>query len=264
MNRPLKYVFILTLYFLGYSELMGQLNTDRPSQSDNSYTLSKGSFQNENGFQLNIQEGLITNYTFNIPFTLIRYGLFNGVELRLSSALMKQILPKNEFGFADLETGVKVQLRKHISYIGHVGLGNGNTNFSNGFTHTHKISGTLSLGDKTAITNNVGLTFLRTNPFYRWQRNWLATLVLSQNVSPNTFFFVEPFMQYQIIPASAVRRIKRSFGFDFGFAAKFNKNTQIDFSYGYLKNQPFINMGFSWGVFRKIEPKKRRLITPDF
>lgn len=243
---------------------MGQLNTDRPSQSDNSYTLSKGSFQNENGFQLNIEDGLITNYTLNIPFTLIRYGLFEGVELRLSSALMRQNLPKNEFGFADLETGVKVQLRKHIAYIGHVGLGNGNTNFSNGFTHTHKISGTLNLGDKTALTNNIGVTFLQTNPFYGWQRNWLATLVLSQSVSPNAFFFVEPFLQYQIIPTSVVRRIKQSFGFDFGFAAKFNENTQFDFSYGYLKNQPFVNMGFSWGVFRKSQPKKRRLITPDF
>ena len=83
IKRP---IILILLAHCFYQPLFAQLNTDRPSQSDNSYTLKPGSFQHENGFQINAVENTPAkvNYTGTLPYSLFRLGLIKGFELRMA------------------------------------------------------------------------------------------------------------------------------------------------------------------------------------
>jgi hypothetical protein len=65
------------LFTLCAAQIQGQINTDRPSLSDNSYVLPLGAFQNENGFRINFiqnntQPNTPTRYTGLLPFSSFR------------------------------------------------------------------------------------------------------------------------------------------------------------------------------------------------
>ncbi|MDO5106305.1 transporter [Capnocytophaga sp.] len=80
----MKHIFLLTLtccFSTLYSQDKDYINTDRPDQSEGIYTLAKRSFQTENGFTFS--EGVF------VDDLMLRYGLFNGTELRLSSDFVK-------------------------------------------------------------------------------------------------------------------------------------------------------------------------------
>ena len=81
------------------------------------------------------------------------------------------------------------------------------------------------------------------------------------NINRNTFVFGEVFLMRTISDEGLEAIATWNPGFDFGFAHKLSPNTQIDFSYGYIKNQPFLNVGFSWGAFKR---QFRTTVTPEF
>lgn len=250
--------------------LWAQLNTDRPSFSDNSYVLPSGSFQNENGFNIAFIHDPIssqnqTHYQLTLPFSSFRYGLTQKVELRLASALLRNSQnTTNQYGISDLEMGVKVQLRKHVAWISHIGIPNGSSSYSNNKPFlVNKISATLA-GDKTSLTMNIGLTSFESPINQRSQRNWLNTLVLLRNINAETYVYAEAFLQYNVNGGGIERTVAQTPGFDFGFAHKLSENSQIDFSYGYLGEDPFINLGISWGAFNKEKKRFQPLITPEF
>lgn len=246
------------------------LNTDRPSLSDNSYVLPSGGFQHEMGFQINFIQNTPspnspTQYTGMLPFNSFRLGIYKRLELRLATALVRD--PQNNqtpYGISDLEIGFKYQIKENIAWITHVGIPNGTDGYSIGTQYlSNKISGTLPLG-KTSLVSNIGMTIFKNPTTQLNQRNWLSTLVIAHNINPQTFVFSEAFLQYQVSGSGLDRNLFQAPGFDFGVAYKMSPNTQIDLSYGYIKNQPFINLGFSWGAFKTQIRRIRPLITPEF
>lgn len=64
----------------------GYINTDRPDQSEGIYTLLKGKFQIEDGFTFSDE-----NISNNL---MLRYGLVDGTEIRLSSDFEKNNLER--------------------------------------------------------------------------------------------------------------------------------------------------------------------------
>ncbi len=246
------------------------LNTDRPSLSDNSYVLPVGGFQHEMGFQINFIQNnpspnSKTQYRGMLPYNSFRLGIDKRLELRLATAILRD--PHNnqaQYGISDLEIGFKLQIKENIAWITHVGIPNGTDTYSLG-THylTNKISGTLPLG-KTSIISNVGLTLFKNPSTQLNQRNWLSTFAIAHNINNQTFVFSEAFLQYQVSGSGLDRTLVQAPGFDFGVAHKLSPNTQIDLSYGYIKNQPFVNLGFSWGAFKTQAHRLRPLITPEF
>lgn len=256
------------LLFLSITHIQAQINTDRPSLSDNSYVLPLGAFQNENGFQINFienntQPNSPTRYTGLLPFSTFRLGIHKKLELRLATAILRD--PHNnqtQYGISDLEIGFKLQIKENIAWITHVGIPNGTEGYSLGTQYlTNKISGTLPLGN-TSIIPNIGVTIFKNPVTDKTQRNWLATLPIRRNINPSTLVFIEAFLQTQLSGSGLNRNFVQTPGFDFGFAHKLSPNTQIDFSYGYIRNQPFFNVGFSWGAFKN--KPMRTISTPEF
>ena len=264
IKRP---IILIILAHCFYQPLFAQLNTDRPSQSDNSYTLKPGSFQHENGFQINAVENTPAkvNYTGTLPYSLFRLGLIKGFELRMATAILRD--PENApspFGLADVELGTKIQILKNVAWISHLGLPTGNSKFSNGkLFSAHKVSATIG-SERSAFIFNSGVRF-STNPVTNQREQiWLTTSVGSRNINKSTSVFGEVFISQNALGKGANRITTWQPGFDVGFASKLSDNSQIDFSYGYIKDAPFVNLGFSWGAFTKKNLKRRRLITPDF
>ena len=268
MKTVFKHILILISFGLCLSNpMLAQLNTDRPSQSDNSYSLKPGFFQNENGFQINAVEsmGNKVNYTGTLPYSLFRLGVLKGFELRMVTALLRNPQnPSSPFGLSDFELGTKIQILKNVAWISHLGLPKGNSGHSNGkIFSAHKISATLGT-DKSAFIFNSGVRF-STNPVTNQREQiWLTTIVGSRNINKSTSVFGEVFISQNALGKGANRITTWQPGFDFGFASKLSENSQIDFSYGYIKNAPFLNLGFSWGAFAKTKPKTRRLPNPYF
>ncbi len=247
--------------------LSAQLNTDRPSLSDNSYTLKPGSFQNENGFQINAIENAAnkTNFTGTLPYSSFRLGVLKGFELRMATAILRNPQnSKSQYGLSDLEIGTKIQVLKNVAWISHLGIPNGNKDFSNGKLYSsHKVSATLNT-EKSAFVFNTGVRFSRNANSGEKERNWLTTIVGIHNINNNTFVFAECFLN-EFITGKGIDQIKTwQPGFDFGFGHKLTQNTQIDFAYGYIAQQPFINLGFSWGAFNTLKREFQPIITPEF
>jgi hypothetical protein len=244
-----------------------KINTDRPSLSDNSYVLPVGSFQNENGFNINFIQNpsnKTIHHTGTLPYSSFRLGVTKRIELRMATSIQRD--PQNnlsEYGMGDLEIGTKIQILKDVAWISHLGIPNGNVGYSNNKTYsTHKISATLGT-EASAFVLNTGVSFL-SNPISQApEQHWLTTVVGIRHINANTFVFAEGFTNSIRSKGNPENEI--AFGFDFGFAHMFTPATQIDFSYGFSNNRSFFNLGFSWGAFYKSTKKIiRRTITPDF
>jgi hypothetical protein len=188
---------------------------------------------------------------------LFRLGVIKGFELRMATAILRD--PENSsspFGLADVELGTKIQILKNMAWISHLGLPTGNSSFSNGkLFSAHKVSATIGL-ERSSFIFNSGVHF-STNPF-RNQREqiWLTTIVGSRNINKNTSVFGEVFISQNTQGKGANRSTNGQPGFDIGFASKISNNSTIDFSYGYIKDAPFLNLGFSWGAFAKKKSQK--------
>jgi hypothetical protein len=86
------------------------INTDRPAVTDSSVVVPAGALQLENGVQATDSDG---RYALDFPETLLRYGLVEKSELRLTVPDYYHDLPAaggSASGFGDSAIGVKQQL----------------------------------------------------------------------------------------------------------------------------------------------------------
>lgn len=95
------------------------INTDRPGFSDASRTVPKGYFQMENGFLFQTETtGGIRRQLINFNSTLLKYGIIDGLEVRLNQSVLAERLFENnqpsglgwQNGLAPLVVGVKLNL----------------------------------------------------------------------------------------------------------------------------------------------------------
>ena len=75
MNRSFFLLFILFASLPNF--LFSQITTDRPDQTESPTTITLGNIQIESGIAIEKEQSNIN--------TLFRYGMFNGVELRLNT-----------------------------------------------------------------------------------------------------------------------------------------------------------------------------------
>ena len=97
-----KLLFLIIL--LQASNIYSQILTDRPSQTDSPFVIDKGSIQIETG--INIQE---IQSDVN---SLIRIGIFDGLELRINSnyIINDEISFQKKSSFDDFEIGSKFRI----------------------------------------------------------------------------------------------------------------------------------------------------------
>ena len=241
--------FIFTIVFLTcYGSLFTQdLVTDRPDQTESSSTVMKESLQIETGalFEFS-EEDRTVNKTILAPSTLFRYGMTDGLEIRLLSQYetIKVGGDKTE-GISDLEIGFKVQLLQkddantEIAFLSHLIVPTG-TEFisSEEYGTINKLSIAHDLDESTALGYNVGY-----DNFGYGDGNLTYSIALGKSINDKAGFFIESYGELEEFEDFILNA-------DAGFTYLVKPNFQVDFSFGtsLTDDYNFISTGFSWRI----------------
>ncbi|TCS85276.1 outer membrane putative beta-barrel porin/alpha-amylase [Anseongella ginsenosidimutans] len=208
-------------HYVAVSQTSEPINTDRPDQSDGTYTSPKGSFQLETGFTYGKEES-----QYLLHNTMLRYGLFSKTEIRLSVDYGRM---KSKTGIMPVGISVKhrIALQKglfpDITAVGNIGLPfSASRNF-----RPRNQPATLSLAfqneflEKFSVVYNVGWSLdgvATTN-------NWILTTSAGFFATEALSFFAEYFSQF----ASSARP---DHNIDMGVAWLLKNNLQLDLTAG--------------------------------
>ena len=158
----IKKVFYIAIFVISGDLNAQTMITDRPDQTESSSSVNKGSLQIETGFLLGFTEdGLSSERQLLAPTTLFRYGILNGLEIRVLSqfeSLKDKNSNENLNGISDLEVGTKIELLKkenvntEIAFLSHAILPTGTKVLSNDLFGTiNKLSISHQLSDTIGI-----------------------------------------------------------------------------------------------------------------
>ena len=137
MNRSFFLLFILFASLPNF--LFSQITTDRPDQTESPTTITLGNIQIESGIAIEKEQSNIN--------TLFRFGMFNGVELRLNTNYLinDQISNLNKSSFTDFEVGAKFKIqddkdkKTKMGFLTHISIPTAPEIFSNNesVSYTH-------------------------------------------------------------------------------------------------------------------------------
>jgi len=254
-NQHSKLSAVLFVYFIGYSVyLSGQeIVTDRPDQTESSSTIPQNSLQIEMGILFSqVDARTFESNIWNLPTTLLRYGITKNVELRLANQF-SSIVKSNEekthhYGFGDLELGTKIQiLRKEninteIAFLSHIVIPIGDNRISNvQLGSISKLSIAHSITEKISLGYNLGYN-------YFGQELGIATYSLALGIRLNNKWglYIEPYGEW-ISFETIISNL------DGGFTYLLKQNIQLDISYGVGLNyhMHYTSVGFSWLIGAK-------------
>ena len=151
MNRSF---FLLSLLFASLPNfLLSQITTDRPDQTESPTTITLGHIQVESGIAIEKEQSNIN--------TLFRFGMFNGVELRLNSNYLinDQISSLRKSSFTDFEVGAKFRIQDNeakktkMGFLTHISIPTAPEIFSNneyGLLNRFIVSHDISDSDQIA------------------------------------------------------------------------------------------------------------------
>ena len=188
---------ILSIFFLSFGfVVMAQINTDRPSQSASAFVLPEGAFQVEAGF---LSERPVSGVDeFNVQYlnTLFRYGIIEGIELRLVQNIQGFRAPGSTInGLGPTTLGAKFHLMEEsgkipqISVIGQATLTNGDKAFRpNNSVYELRVNFQNTLSDRIALGYNVGIINSEGQ-----NRIGLYSVLLGMAVANDLTAFIEPY-----------------------------------------------------------------------
>lgn len=229
--------------------------TDRPDQTESSSTVSQGSLQIEAGFLLgSSKDNIISERQILSPTSLFRYGITNGLELRLGcqfeSVKNKRTQEINE-GLSDLELGAKVQLFKkesssaEMAFLSHLIIPTGAKGLTNDKLGTiNKLSISHVLTEALGIGYNIGYNY------YGMDRgDFNYSLVFGIGFTDTIGIYLEPYgevLNFETHEAS----------FDTGITYLLQDNLQLDISFGTGINHKmnYFSVGCSINIAKKSNP----------
>ena len=234
---------------LAFSQLHAQIITDRPDQTESSSTVGNGNLQIESGILIGYEGEIGTsNRQILSPTNLFRYGITEGIEIRLLSqfeSLTSNI--SSSQGISDLEIGTKIQLLKddsknaEIAFLSHLILPTGTKELSNNsFGTINKLSISHVINDRMGIGYNIGYNYFGTG-----NGDLTYSIALGIAVNEKVGIYIEPY-------GDLVEFDEYIQNFDAGFTYLPNKDVQLDFSFGTGINQRmnYISVGCSWLMHR--------------
>jgi hypothetical protein len=237
--------FILALLISFSNTLFSQIVTDRPDQTESSSTVGKGNLQFESGFLIGFDDdGIAVNRQMLLPTTLLRYGLTNGIELRLTNQLESfKASYINVLGFSDMELGAKIELfgkensNTEIAFLTHVVLPTGTIGLrSDKVGSVNKLAISHELNDNVSVGYNLGYNY-----FGDKNGDLTFSLALGIGLNDRVGVYIEPYGELLNIEEFVLN-------FDTGFTYLLKDNFQLDFSFGSGINQRmnYVSVGFSW------------------
>ncbi len=221
-----KYYLVALMLFAG--ELSAQsLVTDRPDQTESSVTVKKGSLQIESGLVLGFSEN---EREILAPSTLFRYGLGEGVELRILNQyenIKNRVNDQGTDGISDIELGTKIQLlnrnthQTEMAFLVHLILPTGSKNLS-----TDKFGVVNKLALSHPINENIGLGYnIGYNNFGSGKGDLTYSIALGIGITDKLAVFLEPY-------GEVIEFDEHQAKFDAGFTYLINDGFQLDFSFG--------------------------------
>jgi hypothetical protein len=255
MRQILLSALMLSVAGFIKAQPLEQIITDRPDQTESSFTVPPGFLQIETGM---VYESDTKNYTLLIeppvvakkkertlylPSVLIRYGLTGSIELRFGGGLTKQ--RDAAFTVEPVVAGFKMKLideKKFVpqtAFIFHVNVPY-NKNHTDYPSPDFILTFSNTLSRKLSLGYNIGFLWelSRSNTVTKF----LYTLAAGYSVSPKVSIFAEPF-GYFILDGESTHMINS------GITYLISENVQIDFSAGaglsYVAPDWFIGSGLS-------------------
>lgn len=226
--------------------------TDRPDQTESSSTVPKGSLQIETGvlFGSSKSEGISVRETL-APSTLFRYGITNGIEIRLVNqfeSIKNKTTSDKANGMSDLEIGTKFQIfqkegvNTEIAFLSHLILPTGSKDITIDKLGTiNKLSISHAVSENVGIGYNVGYDY-----FGSGKGNFTYSLALAIGLTSKFGIYLEPYggiIEFDIHEAN----------FDAGITYLLQDNFQLDASFGtgLNHNMNYFSVGASINISKK-------------
>ena len=257
MNSRLAIFALLVLPVYIYAQSSTPpLSTDRPDLTEAPDVGPLHFFQLETGIVLEKDkpESYVAMNSYSFATTLLRYGLAEGIELRLSGAFLREDIQdhkgiSSEAGLADIGIGAKFHLLEENGIVPQAGLITV-IDFPVGdkfFTEDEIIPGVVfaaahNVTEWASLSYNLGAR-------YRKDQNSLYNYSLAMGIQPlkkiGVYAEIFGFIKKTSTPVHA---------FDLGMTYLVLSNLQLDTSYGLaisdIAADSFFNFGLSWRLPR--------------
>ncbi len=244
-----KIVLFLAAFFISESISTQQMVTDRPDQTESASTVLKGSLQIESGGYIEFREDdLETINQVILPTTLFRYGLFEGVEIRVLNQIggaKSTSEVKSRTGIYDIEIGSKIQIFQNknthtqIAFLSHLSVPTGSPEITKNKIGTiNKLSVSHLLSEKIGIGYNLGFNYFGTG-----NGDLTYSISMASAINAKAGIYLELFGELTAFNQHVSN-------FDAGFTYLITDNFQLDFSFGTGLNNGmnYIAFGLSWNI----------------
>ena len=248
----IRSILIFSFLTISNSIFSQSIITDRPDQTESSSTIFKGSLQLESGILFgSAKDDGFSEEILLAPTVLWRYGITNGIELRLLTELASvkdKIANKTVSGITDLQVGTKIQLLKkegintEIAFLSHAIIPTAKDELSlNELGTINKLSISHSLSESVGLGYNVGYDY-----YGFGSGNLTYSIAVGFGISDKIGFYAEPYGNLIDIETHEA-------SFDAGFTYLVNDNSQLDISYGTGINHTmnYISIGYSLNIAKK-------------
>ena len=218
-----------------HAEIIPEMVTDRPDQTESSVTVPSGWLQIETGsiIEEDSPENLeLTNFTYNT--TLFRYGILEDVEIRLGGNFLQEKISMNNgsiktTGLSPISIGFKTRLLKEnkalpeLAFLGHLSLPYlANEDLANEYiAPDFRIAGTKTLSQDISMGFNFGGEWDGDTP----RPHFFYSYVLGAGFGDKIGLFAE-------IYGYINEKAKPDHRFDTGITFLVNPAFQLDFSAG--------------------------------
>ncbi len=251
-----RFIFITSLFISLSCTAQEKIDTDRPDQTESAFTVPRGYFQAEFGF--NKENTIGKDYSLVHPTALFKYG-FKKMELRLETTISSQyehVIPEPQWsrGLEPVEIGFKAALceekgwRPKVSLIMHTTV----PFLSSGVYKDSIMSPSFrfclqhTTGEKSALGVNLGATWDR----FKRHPQWIYTIAQGFDLGEKWYFYLEAF-------GSISNGHRPEHSLDAGLAYYISKDVKVDISAGkgISSEAPksYFALGFSFRVHTRTE-----------
>lgn len=240
----MKKLLAIFLFFISSMSVLGQIETDRPDQTEASSTVPINNLQLETGFVWEKTKNG-DEKSFAGPSVLLRYSINEFIELRVFNQYeqFSSLDTDNKIaGLSDLELGVKLQLfkkdscRTEIAFLSHAVIPTAKKSLSNeSLGNISKLCVSHSMNSWFGVGYNLGYVYLGE------QHSFVYSVALGFSITNKIGCYVEPYGSYT--EAGYFES-----NFDGGLTYLLKQNLQLDASYGFglNHNMNYFSLGFSW------------------
>jgi hypothetical protein len=231
-----RFIFFLFIAF-NSSNVLSQISTDRPDQTESAVVLSKG--------QIQIESGILFEESQSNINTLFRIGIIEGIEIRINSNYLinDELSFMKKSSFSDFEVGAKFRIfdknqnNTKVAFLSHLSIPSAIEVFSNNvYGLLSRLNVSHDLNNESQIGYNLGY-----NKFKKIDGQFVYTIVYGRSLDSFGIFF-------EIFGDDS--KNSSNINFDSGITYLLDNKKQLDLSIGKGINNDmfFISGGISINI----------------